>query len=448
MNAKTRNVSRKGLTALVAISAIAMMLLALLPAAAGPGSNMGTVMGTVTDNYNGTPIEDATVIISYHGIVRTEYTDADGIYKFTNVPECFCLKKILVDKEHYRPEQEEVPVSGLTIVNFELSIEEQEPPMGTVKGIVTDLHNGEPIEGALIELRYHDKVLETVTDAEGKYIFTQVDECFCIKTISASAKSYRPESEDINVSGETVVDFHLMIEEPSPPSASLMGTVTDIHNGVPIEGALVQIEQGDHVRKTTTDADGNYWFEYFPAAMYPTYIQVTKEPYRPESKVINVTGETRVDFQLMIGELPPPKDMGTLNGMVADIVTGEAVEGVTVTLEYHDTKLVATTDAKGWYDFTNVPMCFCLKDLTVAMEGYEPQTMSIAIGEETSQNISLVPIVELPEYREDTPNITTGGNGGTGPDLGGGAGFALIALIVSLLGGILFLLTTRLQERS
>jgi protocatechuate 3,4-dioxygenase beta subunit len=443
-----RNVYRKGVTALIAISAIAMMLMALLPAAALPGSNMGTVMGTVIDNNNGEPIEDAKVIISYHGIVRTDYTDADGKYRFTNVPECFCLKNMTVSKEHFRPENEAVAVSGLTIVNFELWVEEQEPPMATVKGTVTDVNNGAPIEGALVELSYHDYDHYTYTDADGKYTITEVDQCRCYKTISASAKSYRPESKNVTVSGETTVDIQLMIEEQEPPKVSLMGTVTDIHNGEPIEGALVQIEQDDHVRKTTTDALGNYWFEYFPAAMYPTYIQVTKEPYRPESKVINVTGETRVDFQLMIEELPPVQEMGTLYGMVADVVTGEPVEGVMVTLEYHDTKLVTTTDVKGWYDFTDVPICFCMKDLTVSKEGYESQTMSIAIDEETAQNVTLVPIVELPPVKEDPPNITTGGNGGTGPDLGGVAGFALIALIVSLLGGILFLLTTRLQERS
>jgi len=534
MNANKRNVSRKGVTALIAISAIAMMFMALLPVAAIPGSNMATVMGTVTDYNNGEPIEDAQVVISYHGIVRTEYTDAQGMYKFTNVPECYCLKTINVTKEHFRPLSEDAAVSDVTIVDFQLRIEEGEPPIGTVMGTVTDVHNGEPIEGAQVQLQYHDNIQKTITDADGKYMFTQVDLCFCLKTIKVTKESYRPESKDVAVSGVTVVDFQLMIEEMQPPVGTVMGTVTDVHNGEPIEGAQVQLQYHDIIQKTITDADGNYkftqvdicrclknikvtkesfipasedvsvtgvtivdfqlmieeieppvWnisgtvtdanngapiedahvylelndfgrssitdadgkylFDNIPEASIPFLIRVTKQYYRSESAEITVVEVTVVDFELMIEELPPPLKGGTLTGMVTDSETDEPLEGATVTLDYHENKLTVQTDDEGRYTFQGIPICFCLKDLSVSMDGYLQQAMSIAISEGTVQDIVLEPTAPV---EDDCPSATDGADGSTALNPSVLLGWAFIYLLFSIAGGVLFVISNRLQNRS
>lgn len=445
MNANKRSVSRKGVTALIAISAIAMMIIALLPAAAIPGSNMATVMGTVTDYNNGEPIEDAQVVISYHGITRTDHTDAQGMYMFTNVPECFCLKTINVTKEHFLPLSEDVAVSDVTIVDFQLWIEEGEPPLGTVMGTVTDVHNDEPIEGAQIQLQYHDNIRKTVTDAEGKYLFTEVDLCFCLKTIKVTKEAYRPESKDVAVSGVTVVDFQLIIEEGEPPAGTLSGTVTDVNNGAPIEGAIVQLVYNDQFRETTTDADGKYRFDDVPEDWNPKKILVTMDLYRPESKDIDVEGDTVVDFQLMIEELPPSQNGGTLTGVVTDSDTGEPLVGATVTLEYHENKLTVQTDDEGRYVFQGIPICFCLKDLSVSMDDYLTQAMSIAISKGTVQDVALEPTD--PSGVVDPP-VKDGSDGRTATDPGVLMSWAIIGYLITLAGGALFVITTRLQSRS
>ena len=445
MNANMRNVARKGVTAIIAISFIAMMFMALLPAAAIPDSKMATVMGTVTDYNNGEPIEDAQVVISYHGVVRTDYTDAEGRYEFTDVPECFCLKNVEVTKEHFLPLSEDVAVSDVTIVDFQLWIEEGVPPLGTVMGTVTDVHNGEPIEGAQIELQYHDNIRKTITDADGKYMFTQVDECRCFKNIKVTKESYRPESEDIAVSGVTVVDFQLMIEEGVPPAGTLSGTVTDVNNGEPIEGAHVYLELNDFGRSSITDADGKYLFDNVPVNLNPMHIKVTKQYYRPESKDIDVEGDTIVDFEMMIEELPPTQNGGTLTGVVTDSETDEPLEGATVTLDYHEGTLTVLTDEKGRYTFQGIPICFCLKDLSVSKDGYLPQAMSIAIDEGSVQDIALEPIAST---GESCPSATDGADGMTATDLNLILSWAFIYLLFSLAGGAVFLITTRLQNRS
>ena len=448
MNANMRNVSRRSVTALIAISFIAMMLVALLPAAAIPDSNMGTVMGTVTDINNGEPIEDALVLISFHGTEMSSLTDEEGNYKFMNVPECFCLKTMKVTKDGYRPETDEVAIDGVTTVDFELLFMELEPYEGIVMGTVTDICDGQPMEDVRVELEYNGHVREVYTDSDGKYTFGQVPEGSDLIKVTATKEHYRPEAKEIAVSGETVVDFELGHEELPPLAWTLMGMVTDINTGSPIIGALVQLEYNDHIRETTTEADGLYLFEDVPEAWNPKHIKVSKEAFRPESKDIDVEGDTVADFQLMIEELPPNADKGTLSGVVVDANTGEPVEGTQMTLEYHEAILSVATDAEGRYTFTNVPVCYCLKDLSASKDGYTPQAMSIGIDEGTIQDISLVPEEEMPGPEDESPTITPGGSGSTVPDLGGILDLTLIALMVTVAGGALFFLITRPQDRS
>ncbi len=357
----------------------------------GDDAKFGILTGTVYDNHNREPLSDVLMTLKYHEEVRTTLTDANGGYTFEDVPLCFCLKNISASLEHYRPESKDVGVSTVTVVDFELMIEEMEPPMGTITGTVTDIHNGNPLGKVLIELTYHDVLRTVYTDADGRYTFDQVPECRCFKTVKASLEHFRPESQDVSVHGVVVVDFALMIEEQEPPSGPSTRTVTDKHAGAPIEGANVELEYNDHVRETFTDADGKYRFDDVPEAFGLKNIKVTKKAFRPESKEVAVKGDIVVDFALMIEEMEPPQDEGTLTGTVTDSSTGMAIEGALVILKHDGITLTSLTDADGRYEITGVPLCFCLKDVAVTMDGYEMQSAQLAIGELTVQDFALEP---------------------------------------------------------
>jgi protocatechuate 3,4-dioxygenase beta subunit len=388
--------------------------------------HMGTVMGTVTDYNNGEPLEGARVEISYHETIREVYTDSDGKYTFKHVPECYCLKKVTASMEHFRPESKEVGVSGVTVVDFELWKEEQEPHMGTVMGTVTDYNNGEPIEGAHVEISYHETVREVYTDSDGKYKFDNVPECYCLKTINVTMKGYISESKEVGVSGVTVVDFELWIEEQEPPQGTVMGTVTDYHNGEPIEGARVEISYHETVREMITQADGKYAFDEVPECRCLKTIKVTKKGYIPESKEVSVLGEIVVDFELRIEEQEPPTEGGVLTGIVSDAATGDPIADVLMTLAYHETVLTEYTDAEGRYTFTNVPICFCLKDISASKDGYKAQKESVAIDEETHQDFSLEPI----EPEDEGSGVA---NGETRPVESTGYYYAITGLVGLLL---------------
>jgi len=296
-----RNASKRSICAIIAVSVIATMLMALFPAMAGPGGTQATVMGTVTDMNNNEPIEGALVVISYHGTEMSMLTDEEGKYKFVNVPECFCLKTVKVTKDGYRPETEEVAVSGTTVVDFELLFMELEPYEGTVRGTVTDNHDGTPMQGVHIELEYHGTVRDVYTDSDGKYRFDSVPICYCLKKVTATKEHFRPETKEVGVQSVTVVDFQLWIEEQSPNNGgTVSGTVTDVETGEPIEGALVVIKHDGAVWKVLTDEEGQYTLTGIPLCFCLKDISVSADGYEAQETSIAVDEETVIDFELEI----------------------------------------------------------------------------------------------------------------------------------------------------
>jgi protocatechuate 3,4-dioxygenase beta subunit len=385
------NVFRSSATALVAVTLIATLLLSLGSVAGLMDPNTGTVKGTVTDTNDGKPIEGAEVTISYHGITRTDITDALGTYKFTLVPECYCLKTVKATKDAYRPESKDVGVSGVTVVDFQLFIMELEPHVGIVMGTVTDYHDGEPIIGARVELEYDDRIRTIYTDTEGMYWFGQVPEGLDLKEISVSMDRYLPQSAQVEVDGETVVDFALWIEElpPTPEEGTIKGMVTDYNNGLPIGGAHVTLEYEDVIRTVLTDADGRYSFEGVPIGDLLKEVSVTMATFIPQSQKVVAETETIVDFALWVEEGNPPPQGGVLSGIVTDADTGSPIEGALVTLRHEGEVLTDHTDADGSYTITGIPMCFCMKGVEVTKNGYDRQERSVAVDETTTEDFTL-----------------------------------------------------------
>jgi hypothetical protein len=193
---------------------------------------------------------------------------------------------------------------------------------GTITGIVTDAETDEPIPNALMTLEYHDIFRTELTDSKGRYTFTNVPICFCLKNISAYKKGYEGQYKMVAVSKSTVVDF-----------------------------SLKPIDNGNDPNE------------------------------------------------------------GIITGIVKDAVTDDPIPDVLMTLEYHDIIRTELTDSNGWYTFTNVPICFCLKNISASKRGYESQYELVAVSEITYVNFTLNP---APEDLTDANSNLVSGNTDTG----------------------------------
>jgi len=330
MKANIGRPSKRSVSAIIAISIIAVMFLSLFPATAGPGPVGATVMGTVTDINDGEPIEKALVVISYHEIERAQLTDSNGRYSFMNVPECYCLKDIKVTKDGYRPESKDVGVSGVTVVDFDLLYMEKEPYAGSIAGTVTDIHDGSPLDGAKVVLEFHEMVRTTFTDPNGEYRFNEVPECFCMKKVTASMDHFRPETKEVAVSGETTVDFELMIEEMHPDGDSLSGIVSDADTGEPIPGARVTVTHDGQTWSDVTDEGGEYVITDLPMCYCMKDVIVSAEGYETQSGQVAIGTDTVMDVALEPVENPgtPSIEVPVKGREAPPVMVGVVVAGM------------------------------------------------------------------------------------------------------------------------
>jgi hypothetical protein len=186
--------------------------IALDPNGDGQGPKGGTLTGTVTDAETGEPIEGAEVTLDCHGTTRTVLTDANGTYRFTDVPLCFCLKNLSASKDGYVEEVMQVAIGEETVQDVELEPVEDGTghDSGVVTGIVSDSSTGKPIEGATVTIEHDGTTRTAQTDADGRYTFTGVPECFCLKHVSVEKAGFKGQSKDVGVYGTTIVDFDLV----------------------------------------------------------------------------------------------------------------------------------------------------------------------------------------------------------------------------------------------
>ncbi len=223
----------------------------------------------------------------------------------------------------------------------------------------------------------------------------------------------------VTISVVAVVVFGLFpaAAGPGEDEAAVSGTVTDARTGKPIEGALVVITHHDSEMPARTDEEGRYSFEYIPMCFCLKTITASKDSYIPESRELAISGAMVVDFELEMDEQPPEAE-GTVRGMVMDAETGDPIAGALVVVNHEGVVVAeAYTGERGEYTLSGIPLCFCLKEISVSADGYASQETSIAVDEDTVMDFFLDPeggdekVVPLPEYKEDPepgPRIVVG----------------------------------------
>lgn len=227
--------------------------------------NQGTITGIVTDAETDEPLSGVLMTLTYHNLIRTEFTDDKGHYIFKEVPICFCLKNLSASKRGYESQYKMVAVHKITYVDFSLQPIDDEPDSmyGVLCGVVTDAETDNPLPDTFMTLKYHDEVRTQYTDAEGWYVFEDVPLCFCLKNISAHKRGYQSQYHMVAVSELTYANFSLNSEsdDASDNSANVpkqelsdreQSATLDIH---PLEmlsfaGCLVALCVGLYVKYT------------------------------------------------------------------------------------------------------------------------------------------------------------------------------------------------------
>ncbi|HWR64309.1 MAG TPA: right-handed parallel beta-helix repeat-containing protein [Candidatus Thermoplasmatota archaeon] len=92
---------------------------------------------------------------------------------------------------------------------------------------------------------------------------------------------------------------------------------------------------------------------------------------------------------------------GTLSGYVTDTEMSP-IQGAHIRVDFHDTYRENYSDATGYYHVTDIPLCYCMKNVTCSKPGYIPASVSLTITENTTYDFILA---------STGPWLYVGGNG-------------------------------------
>ena len=216
------------------------------------------LIGTVTDDYTGAPIANATVLI---GETATT-TNADGTYRALGWD---AEDTLAVDVGGYESfavalaEQYQPNASQALTVTLDVVLRPN-----TLNGSLRDSYTGAPIVGATVRA---SDTISTTTDADGRYTLSGLPEQL---TLAIDAADY--ESLRADLARATSFDAEL---RPN----SLTGVITDRFTGGPVAGATVRAG----TIAATTDADGRYELN---GVEEETTISIEAPGYAPLSQAI------------------------------------------------------------------------------------------------------------------------------------------------------------------
>lgn len=387
--------------------------------------------------------------------------------------------------------------SILAIPMQSIGTEENNSMFGTITGIVIDEETDEPINYALMTLQYHDETHYTVTDSDGLYAFYKVPICFCLKNVSAEKTGYQSQFKYVPVNKITYVNFSLVPnkdppkdepdtdpedpDEPGDPDnndsihGSIMGIVLDDKTNKPIQNCKMTLKYHNEFQIKYTDSDGSYTFEKVPMCFCLKNVSAQKDGYWEEYELVAVSQVTNVNFSLTPKDSSPDQDYpsdepedpedpeepqdglyGTIYGTVLDADFKVPIENAIVVLKYHDKIRNTKTNSEGEFKFSYVPICFCLKNITVMKDYYKTQSKEIPVNETTMvyfllnrTNGEVIPPQDLPPKSDDKQGRYTEDQ--LYSDLNGLGitiiGIVSILIILAITGG-LFIVINRINHRN
>jgi large repetitive protein len=264
----------------------------------------------------------------------------------------------------------------------------------TLDGMVIDGAAGEPVAGALLQLRHGGMMnFETETDENGQFIFTDLETNNYMLQVEAAG--FEPFMEMVELEEDMTMTIELQTGgNPGELTGHLYGIVSYEDGEVAAGLEMVistwnQNSQPHHVEyETILGEDGSYDFpEIIDFSDYDIMVMLPNMPFVTD---IYVEGETEFNFTL---EEYEPGETYSLGGTVTDAETGEALEGILIFLHGMQGMMQeAMTDEAGYYLFPEILEGNYNLTVMGNNSGYEHFSAEIEVVEDTVFDIVLTPV--------------------------------------------------------
>ena len=164
---------------------------------------------------------------------------------------------------------------------------------------------------------------------------------------------------------------------------SLSGYVTD-HEGNPIDTAKITITCEDFIFECFSDDTGYYYQGDIPLLFCIWNISA----FKPEYKIVyvNIPIEENSTYDFVLKQT----DKACLSGYILDSYRNP-IEGAKVTITCADT-FECISDNSGYYIRDNLPLLFCIWNVSVSKQGYGIEYIEMPIVQNTIYDFILIPI--------------------------------------------------------
>ncbi|KGX88751.1 hypothetical protein N781_09540 [Pontibacillus halophilus JSM 076056 = DSM 19796] len=339
--------------------------------------NPGAVNGTIINSIDESPLPGAlvTIVDSNGFVVDTVTTGTNGAFNINGLaPGSYTITASIDGFQNN--------VTGVTVRSNEITatIIPLTPGPGRIEGTVTP-----SLSGTLVRLFDQNGVFIASTIPEnGLFNFDNLAPG--TYTVSASANEYTTDTVGVEVlSSQT--SFVSLTLDPLP--ATVSGTITS-SGGAPIANALVKIvnDAGVTLGSAFTNELGGYTLPNIPAGSFT--LVAGADGFASSS--VGVTTAQGQDLSGVNVQLSAAT--GGISGQVSNLVTGDPLVGVTITVRDPSTQTIiatTTTDVFGDYLLTSIPPGS--QTVSAFLEGFARQQLgaSVVAGETTSADFILDP---------------------------------------------------------
>ena len=216
---------------------------------------MPSISVEVVSKADGKPVADALVHVQCD-VNSDRRTDENGQSRLRNLTHE--TWQVEVKAKGFAKQTQAINLANSESATTKFELE----PGGTISGVVSDAE-GKPVAGVGISVFRADysggQVQYLRTDPQGKFRFESLPLNQAL-LLSLSKAGFSNLNKEVPLTAPSDSEKELSIElKPRPYGGAVRGTVRD-RDGKPIEGAVVLNEgsSSSEIRKTTTDAEGNY----------------------------------------------------------------------------------------------------------------------------------------------------------------------------------------------
>lgn len=235
----------------------------------------------------------------------------------------------------------------------------------TIKGHVYDMTTSTVISGVTVTVNsYSDD-----TDDEGYYSITGF--FTGTYTVSYSHSDYTDTSISYSFSPGVTYTVDMYLTRTAPYPGSLSGTVSDVVGFV--EGVTVSIDGNE----ATTNSNGDYSFDELDAGTYD--VEFTKIGYIDLTVTdVEIVANDATDLDVTM-----ERTSSIISGVVTSDSSGEALEGVVVTINETD----YSTNINGEY---SIELEWGTYNLEFTMDGYADVNLVVDAGDAENVNLDVV----------------------------------------------------------